>query len=389
MMFEQFYVVIISGEPGMTSSQHEDVIRAQSLYPWKAKKDDHLAFDKGEVIRILEQHELWWKGELNGKIGWFPKSYVKIITDQQRMPLSRESTTIGSNPPGTPASMGSPVKEAYSPPPLSQDGEVFVAIYQFIPAEAGDLGFKVDDRVTVLSQEGDWWTGRVGDHEGIFPANYVQKVTDNQLSRQATQESASGVAPVLSRQATTESQKGRRESIKSQDAASKSQPAASVPTPAAAAPAVEELARVIAPFQASTPNQLNLQPGDIISIRTRSPTGWWEGELQRKGQVERPIGWFPGNYVTVLGAKSSQQVTRRESNASVKSGGSKSVGGREKAVAMFDYAPQHDDELGFNRGDTIIIVEKVDDAWWKGETEDGSKQGMFPSNYVQSMDGVR
>lgn len=31
----------------------------------------------------------------------------------------------------------------------------------------------------VIKKEGDWWTGMIGDRTGIFPANYVQPITDN------------------------------------------------------------------------------------------------------------------------------------------------------------------------------------------------------------------
>jgi hypothetical protein len=50
-------------------------------YPYKARKDTHLTFAKGDRIRIVEQQEMWWCGELNSKTGWFPKSYVKIVDE--------------------------------------------------------------------------------------------------------------------------------------------------------------------------------------------------------------------------------------------------------------------------------------------------------------------
>lgn len=81
-------------------------LQAQALYPWRAKKDNHLNFNKNEVtfvsfatsrsqkqldsmkhflsvqiITVLEQQDMWWLGELQtGQRGWFPKSYVKLIS---------------------------------------------------------------------------------------------------------------------------------------------------------------------------------------------------------------------------------------------------------------------------------------------------------------------
>jgi len=41
-----------------------------------------------------------------------------------------------------------------------------------------------------------------------------------------------------------------------------------------------DIATVIAPYQATGPEQLSLQPGQLIDVRKKNPSGWWEGELQ-------------------------------------------------------------------------------------------------------------
>jgi hypothetical protein len=54
-------------------------VQAQALYTWRAKKSNHLSFNKGSIITVKEQQESWWSGELAGLQGWFPKSYVTVI----------------------------------------------------------------------------------------------------------------------------------------------------------------------------------------------------------------------------------------------------------------------------------------------------------------------
>lgn len=47
-----------------------------------------------------------------------------------------------------------------------------IAKFTFDPDQPGDLGFKKGEIITILKKtdnETDWWTGRVGDREGIFP----------------------------------------------------------------------------------------------------------------------------------------------------------------------------------------------------------------------------
>lgn len=37
---------------------------------------------------------------------------------------------------------------------------------------------------------------------------------------------------------------------------------------------------MIAPYEATSSEQLSLQKGQLIMIRKKSDSGWWEGELQ-------------------------------------------------------------------------------------------------------------
>ncbi|KAL5118656.1 hypothetical protein ACEQ8H_003507 [Pleosporales sp. CAS-2024a] len=54
-----------------------------------------------------------------------------------------------------------------------------IAKFTFDADQPGDLGFKKGDVITILKKtdnETDWWTGRIGSREGIFPSNYVETV---------------------------------------------------------------------------------------------------------------------------------------------------------------------------------------------------------------------
>ncbi|KAI9486979.1 MAG: cortical protein marker for cell polarity-domain-containing protein [Benjaminiella poitrasii] len=55
--------------------------------------------------------------------------------------------------------------------------------------------------------------------------------------------------------------------------------------------------------------------------------------------------------------------------------------------AKFDFSAREHGELGFEKGDPIIVVDSSDDIWWMGykaDKSDGSFiQGVFPSNYVE------
>ena len=51
-----------------------------------------------------------------------------------------------------------------------------------------------------------------------------------------------------------------------------------------------------------------------------------------------------------------------------------------KCTAQYDFQATRSDELSINSGDTINIIEKRNDGWWKGHLR--SAVGLFPSSYV-------
>ena len=53
---------------------------------------------------------------------------------------------------------------------------VFEALYDYNGEREGDLQFKTGDKIKVTNQSGNWWTGTLNGHSGVFPSNYVQPV---------------------------------------------------------------------------------------------------------------------------------------------------------------------------------------------------------------------
>uniref|UniRef100_A0A672UYM0 Intersectin-1 n=1 Tax=Strigops habroptila TaxID=2489341 RepID=A0A672UYM0_STRHB len=258
-----------SPSPVLGQGEKVEGLQAQALYPWRAKKDNHLNFNKNDIITVLEQQDMWWFGEVQGQKGWFPKSYVKLISG----PI-RKSTRY-----------------------FIYFYRKYIAMYTYESSEQGDLTFQQGDMILVTKKDGDWWTGTL-DVFMFLQINFF-------------------LFP----------------------------------------PASTEIAQVIASYTATGPEQLTLAPGQLILIRKKNPGGWWEGELQARGK-KRQIGWFPANYVKLLSPGTMCQV-----------------------IGMYDYTAQNDDELAFNKGQIINVLNKEDPDWWKGEVN--GQVGLFPSNYVK------
>ncbi|XP_059506176.1 intersectin-1 isoform X1 [Stegostoma tigrinum] len=348
-----------SPSPVLGQGEKVEGLQAQALYPWRAKKDNHLNFNKNDIITVLEQQDMWWFGEVHGQKGWFPKSYVKLISGPVRKSISVDSTSSESPPSlkrmTTPPSKLSaahgdePCREEAAPPRppflprkdsnlrvpcpsetlfAASGGEEFVAMYTYESNEPGDLTYQQGDVILVTKKDGDWWTGVVGEKVGVFPSNYVRP-KDSEGPGQTGKSGSLGRKP--------------------------------------------EIAQVIAPYTATGAEQLTLAPGQLILIRKRNAGGWWEGELQARGK-KRQIGWFPANYVKLLSPgtnKSTPTDAARPPTTNV----------LFQVIGMYDYIAQNDDELAFAKGQIIGVLNKDDPDWWKGELN--GVTGLFPSNYVK------
>ncbi|MBE3041216.1 hypothetical protein IMZ48_01240 [Candidatus Bathyarchaeota archaeon] len=60
--------------------------------------------------------------------------------------------------------------------------------------------------------------------------------------------------------------------------------------------------------------------------------------------------------------------------------------GGPSAVALYDYEKSEDNEIELREDDYVVDIDMVDDDWWVGTTSQGER-GLFPSNYVQLVDG--
>ncbi|XP_072513899.1 intersectin-1 isoform X2 [Salminus brasiliensis] len=311
-----------SPSPVLGQGEKVEGLQAQALYPWRAKKDNHLNFNKNDVITVLEQQDMWWFGEVQGQRGWFPKSYVKLISGPVRKSMSIESGSSDSPP-----SMKRPSPSPNKPMDL---GEEYIAMYTYESNEQGDLTFQQGDVITVLKKEGDWWTGTVAGKTGVFPSNYV-KPKDSEGLGPAGKTGSLGKKP--------------------------------------------EIAQVIAPYTATGAEQLTLAPGQLILIRKKNPGGWWEGELQARGK-KRQIGWFPANYVKLLSPSTSKTTPTEPTPPKLPTPNAVC-----QVIGMYDYVAQNDDELPFGKGQIINVLSREDPDWWKGELN--GSVGLFPSNYVK------
>lgn len=79
-----------------------------------------------------------------------------------------------------------PLLEALEETKRSGEGasaaNLVLALYTYVAQSSDELSFHKGSVISVLDKEGgEWWKGEVNDKVGLFPSNYVQPLTEQQL----------------------------------------------------------------------------------------------------------------------------------------------------------------------------------------------------------------
>ncbi|KAG0227524.1 hypothetical protein BGW42_002916 [Actinomortierella wolfii] len=64
----------------------------------------------------------------------------------------------------------------------------------------------------------------------------------------------------------------------------------------------------------------------------------------------------------------------------------RAAGQAKTAVVLYSYEAAEANEMSLIEGEIIYNVSELDVGWWSGESEDGSRSGLFPANYVELIE---
>uniref|UniRef100_A0A674BGN0 Intersectin 2b n=1 Tax=Salmo trutta TaxID=8032 RepID=A0A674BGN0_SALTR len=366
----------------------------RALYPFTARNQDELSFEADELIEVdesTEREQGWLYGCRQGKMGWFPESYV----ERQAKPETPAAAAFNATPAATTTAVYATVAKQAPRPQLStpkHTGLQAQALCSWTAKTESHLNFSKDDVIWVLEQQDSWWLGELNGVQGWFPKTYSRvpedmcacnvsevmfRVGQSEYVALYTYESpepgdltfregdvilvtqregewwsggigdSTGVFPsnyVKPKETDTSSNSGKS-----------GQPGKK-----------PEIAQVSTTYTATGTEQLSLAPGQLILILSKNPTGWWLGELQARGK-KRQKGWFPASHVKMLGSNSGKSTPAPLPVCQV--------------IAMYDYKAANEDEMSFSKGQLISVFDKNDPDWWKGEVN--GVTGLFPTNYVK------
>ena len=164
------FMEVSSSDDEMSEADNSSAKKmATVLYSFQATTEEDISIVEGEIVEIKEEEDNgWcWGVNLKGDEGYFPSSYVQLV--------SRPST------PGS-------VTSSASIPSLHTQGSTTSAqsrclkvrsICCYDASENDELSFPEGILIQVVSKEDeDWWTGTFNGKTGVFPAVAVTENED-------------------------------------------------------------------------------------------------------------------------------------------------------------------------------------------------------------------
>jgi len=371
---------------------------------------NHLRFQKGDVVTIVQKFPTgWWKGEANGETGIFPSMMVKMPQhgslntaergDNERGRSSRrgESMQSRSRSIGRRSSKSrerkrrDKNKEKYdlagersavfsnkrkkrrsinvTKRELAEQQQVIAreekekeerkkvvyatTLYPYKSNAKAQLSFEKGERLKVIEQrKNGWWTGEnEAGTLGYIPASYV-RIIKNPTLEQDERSTSSG--------SETASEASLDELVK---------------------------AKVQYAYKARQDTELDLQPGQIVTVMKRHGNGWWSGTILGSNK----IGNFPALYVRELSVQEAKDLSADEDSGSQSNGTGVSMPGKSEKKfppfwtrAKYAYTARSKAEISFKKDDKVYVLKILERGWWRGDID--GNVGHFPGQYVEVLD---
>ncbi|KAI8600409.1 hypothetical protein EDD21DRAFT_377295 [Dissophora ornata] len=347
---------------------------------YDAEKEDELSLEIGDVISVSDMSDPgWWVGERvkDGKAGWFPSNFV----DPYEEPTEAAAAPTDSHAEPSEGAAPAAAAEESAPPAPKNEGPMLARVeYDYEAKEPGELSLEAGRVVTVLdSSDAAWWKGDLNGKIGTFPSNYVKLI-------EKKEEEATGDKPTKFKLAAFGVKQGglgslfaggvvpglkKTGGLKKLGAVDSSAPA---PAPAPAAAPAPVAASVVPPGIMSKKNSMDEPRPPAFSIPpSKSTPPVTEATIAPTPVRAAPP---PPPPAVETAAPPEPRVPSRAKKPKAK---------QIKALVMYEYTAQEDDEISLTKGSTVVVTDKIgDEGWWAGRNDQG-EVGNFPSDFVQEI----
>ncbi|KAF9438958.1 SH3-domain kinase binding protein 1, partial [Entomortierella beljakovae] len=249
------------------------------------------------------------------------------------------------------------------------EGPVLARVeYDYEAKESGELSLEVGRVVTIIdSHDPAWWKGDLNGKIGSFPSNYV-KIIDNKEEEAVDKPAkfrlaafgvkqgglgslfAGGVVPGLKKTGGLKKLTGVEANTADES-----------PRSPIAAPTLKSVLPPVTPPVAQPAAQSVVKPVE-----------------------EAPIAPL-ANPIPVRATPAVPDEIPAPSEPRVPSRAKKPKSKQIKALVIYEYTAQEEDEISLAKGSTVVVTDKMgDEGWWSGRNEQG-ESGNFPSDFVQEI----
>uniref|UniRef100_A0A665TH86 SH3 domain containing 19 n=2 Tax=Echeneis naucrates TaxID=173247 RepID=A0A665TH86_ECHNA len=234
-------------------------LKVQTVHDFIAEGRGELSLRAGDVVTMVEKVDSdWYRGTCRGSTGFFPISYVKVLSDSPKiLPKRKPSPTVS--------------------------GPHCVARFDFEGEHSDELSFSEGDVILLKEYIGqEWARGQLGVSVGIFPLNFVEVIEDLPPPEQQVQTQPSRIAlpgMVASPSANAE-----------------------VSNPTQGTQSKEDWAVALYDYAGNSEGDLSFQQGDSILITRHINDEWSSGRLNGRE------GLFPSVFVESTTGQQSQAV---------------------------------------------------------------------------------
>ncbi|XP_014059446.2 SH3 and PX domain-containing protein 2A isoform X1 [Salmo salar] len=159
-------------------------------------------------------------------------------------------------------------------------------------------------------------------------------------------------------------------------------------------PMLLEQYMVVANYEKQEPAEISLQAGKLVDVIDKSESGWWFVSTAEEQ------GWVPATYLNThsntrddleLGASKSREDTKHRKAHLKRLDRRWTLGGmvsrqqsrEEKYMTVQPYTSEGKDEIAFEKGVIVEVIQKNLEGWWFIRYQD--KEGWAPASYLKKV----
>uniref|UniRef100_A0A0F8CFN1 Osteoclast-stimulating factor 1 n=1 Tax=Larimichthys crocea TaxID=215358 RepID=A0A0F8CFN1_LARCR len=345
-------------------------MEATTKYDYRAKVDEELSFRKGQHLKILQTTGNWYKAELNGVVGFVPQNFIDIHLPswyQEDYSRSEAQEKLMSQPAGTFIIRGSQngVPGDFS---ISVRHAAHVQHFKVMRNSRGQY-YLWSEKFPSLNQLVEYYKkNSVSKQSQMF-----LKDTDQQKWRSKGSEMFPPLpVPSHSSGSPTPAPQQQRPSRGSEML---------LPLP-------------ILPLSSSSPTPAPRQVLCVLCVCV-----WFKFKfdlllsskaffLKHVNEHYKNNSIFKHSFVSQQkrhgrGAEMLLPLPTFPRSSSSPAAQQHKTSSTLQVRALYSFHAEERDELEFNAGDIIEVLESSDKDWWKGKLR--GKTGLFPSNYIKPI----